>query len=154
MLSKINKKELKEMAKRMRAIAKMPDESLKPKKAPKIVAQTSTEHDEETTFGLVFKRKRKATTPPVEHSHSDGQTPHPGIVHSEGHQDVIVVQKCEAGSSKGKSLWDPSLNIPTYFENAFMSNEDRERLMVGRILSHLGSMIQTHKDPKTKSTRR
>jgi len=40
MLSKISKKELEEMAKRMRAAAKMPDESLKPKKAPEIVAYT------------------------------------------------------------------------------------------------------------------
>jgi len=32
MLSKINKEELAEMAKRMRATAKMPNESLKPKK--------------------------------------------------------------------------------------------------------------------------
>jgi len=117
MLSKINKKELEEMAKRMRAAAKMLDESLKPKKVPKIVTETSTEQDEETASGLVFKRKRRATTPPVEHSRSDG------------HQDVIIVQECEDGSSKGKSLWDPTLDIPTYFEKAFLPNEDRERLM-------------------------
>jgi len=38
MLSKISKRELEEIAKRMRATAKMLDESLKQKKAPKIVA--------------------------------------------------------------------------------------------------------------------
>jgi len=94
------------MAKRMRAAAKMPEESLKSMKAPEIVVQTSIEQDEETTFRLVFKRKRKATTLPAEHSHSDGRTPHRSTVHSKGHQDVIVVQECEVGSSKGNSLWD------------------------------------------------
>ena len=84
------------MEKRMRAAAKMPDESFK--------------QNEETTSGLVFKRKRKATTPLAEHSHFDGRTPHPGTIHSEGHQDVIVVQECEAGSSKGRACGIQALN--------------------------------------------
>ena len=128
-LSKISKKELEEMVKRMKETAKMPDESLKKKKALKIVAQTSTEQDKETTSGLVFKRKIKVTTPPAEHSHSDGRTPYPGIVHCEGHQDIILVQECEAGSFKGKSLLDPSIDIPAYFKKAFLPSEDNKRLM-------------------------
>jgi len=73
MLSNISKAELPELAKKMRAVASLPKESLKQKrKAPTLTTQTPTEQDEETTSGLVFKRKRKTATPPTKHSHSDG----------------------------------------------------------------------------------
>jgi len=63
--------ELVELAKKMRVAASMPKESLKKKrKAPTLITQTPTGKDEETTFGLVFKRKRKKTIPLIEHSRS------------------------------------------------------------------------------------
>ena len=73
MLIHISKKELGQMAKRIRATANMPKDSLTQKqKASATTTQAPIEQDEETTSGLVFKRKRKATTAPTEYSHSDG----------------------------------------------------------------------------------
>jgi len=95
-----------------------------------LITQTPTKQDEETTFRLVFKRKRKTTIPPTEHSHSDGRASHQDIAHSHGHappQDVIVIQECEAESSKEKSLWDPDFDIPS--ETTFLPKEDKDRLM-------------------------
>jgi len=104
----------------MRVAASRAKESLTQKrKAPTLITQTLTVQDEETTFGLIFKRKRKVTTPPTEHSHSNGRAPH---------QDVIIIQKCEAKSSRGKSLWDPNFDVPTYGETTFLPNEDKNRL--------------------------
>ena len=60
------------MAKRVRATAIMPKDSLAQKqKASATTTQAPIEQDKETTMGLVFKRKRKETTAPTEHSHSD-----------------------------------------------------------------------------------
>jgi len=58
MLSRINKKELEAMAKRIRAATSLPDEPLKQSITPVIVAPTPTYQDEETTSELVLKRKR------------------------------------------------------------------------------------------------
>jgi len=86
MLTHISKAELAEMAKRIRAIANMPKDSLtQKKKASVTITQAPTEQEEDTTLGLAFKRNRKATTPPTEHSHLDGQAPHQDVVLSEGH---------------------------------------------------------------------
>jgi len=95
MLSNINKAELAELTRKMRAVASLPKESLAQKrKPPAVVTQSLNDPDEQNTSGLVFKRK---TAPPTEHSHSDGRAPH---------QEVIIIQECEAESSWGKSLWD------------------------------------------------
>jgi len=60
MLSNISKAEEAELAKKTRTVASMPKESLKKKrKALVTITQAPTEQDEETTSGLVFKRKRK-----------------------------------------------------------------------------------------------
>jgi len=56
----------------------------------------------------------------VEHSHSDGQAPH---------QEVVIIQECEAESSRGKSLWDPDFDVPTHVETFLLPNEDKARLM-------------------------
>jgi len=124
MLTHINKAELAEMAKKMRTAAKMPKDSLtRKKKAPVTITQASTEQDEKTTSWLVFKRKRKAIAPPTEHSHSDGRVPYQDVAHSTDHalpQNVIVIQECEAESSKRKSVWDPNFDIPIYGEKAFL----------------------------------
>jgi len=69
---------------------------------------------------------------PTEHSHLDGRAPHQDVVHSDGHaphQDVIVIQECKDESFKGKSLWDPNFNIPTYGETTFLPSEDKDRLI-------------------------
>jgi len=133
MLSNISKAELVEMAKKMRVVANMPNDSLtQKKKAPVTITQASTEQDEKTTSGLAFKRKRKATAPSTEHSHSDNRAPHQDVAHSVGHalhQDVIVIQECEAESSKRKSLWDLEFDIPSYAETTFLPSEDKDRLM-------------------------
>jgi len=85
MLSHISKKELGEIAKRMRAAANMPKDSLAQKqKAPATTTQASTKQDEDTTSGLVFQKKRKAIVAPIEHSHSDGRAPPQHVAHSEG----------------------------------------------------------------------
>ncbi|KAK7364686.1 hypothetical protein VNO80_13427 [Phaseolus coccineus] len=132
MLTQISKVELTEMAKQMRA-ATMPKDSLtKKRKAPVTITQTPTEQDKEATSGLVFKRRRRAATPPVEHSYSDGRFLGQVVVHSEGHalnHDVIIFQECEVGSSKGKSLWDLNFDFPTYREKTFLPNVDKETLM-------------------------
>jgi len=39
------------------------------------------------------------------------------------------IQEGEAESSKGKNLWDPSLNAPTFLEKALLPAEEREMLM-------------------------
>jgi len=78
---------------------------------------------------LVIKRKRRATTPPAKHSHSDGRTPYLGTAHSKGHQEVNIVPECEAGSSRGKSLWDPSFDIPTHGEPTFLPSDDKDWLI-------------------------
>jgi len=58
MLFNINKAELVELAKKMRAAASMPKKSLKQKrKAPVIITQAPTEQDEDTTFGLAKATK-------------------------------------------------------------------------------------------------
>jgi len=117
MLSNNSKAKLAELAKKMRADASRPKESLTQKwKAPTLVTKTPTDKDEETTFGLVFKRKRKVTTTPTEDSHSDGRA---------SHQDIIVIQECETESSRGKSLWDPNFDVPTYAETTFLPNEEK-----------------------------
>jgi len=90
------------------------------------------EQEEDTTSGLAFKRKRKATAPPTEHSHLDGQTLDQDIVPLEGqasHRDVIVIQEGEAESSKSKSLWEPSSDVPTYGEHVFLHRDDKDKLM-------------------------
>ena len=88
MLSNISKVELAELTRKMRAAASLPKESLAQKrKALAVITQTPTDSDEHTTSGLVFKRKRLATTPSTKHSHSDDRAPH---------QEVITIQECEA----------------------------------------------------------
>jgi len=114
MLTHISKAELAEMAKKIRTVANMPTDSLtQKKKASVTITQALTEQEEDTTSGLDFKRKRKATAPPTEHSHLDGRGPHQDVVSSEGqapHRDVIVIQEGEAESYKRKSLWDSSFD--------------------------------------------
>jgi len=106
MLPNVSKKELGKMDKRMRVAANMPKDSL----AEKQKAPATTTHapiDEDTTLGLVFKRKTKVIVAPTEHSHSDGRAPPQNVVPSEGQtlpRDVIVIQEDEAESYKGKSL--------------------------------------------------
>jgi len=133
MLSNISKSELVELAKKMRVVANMLKKSLKQKrKSPVTITQAPTEQDEKTTFGFVFQRKRKTASPPTKHSHSDGRAPQQDVAHSDGHappQDVIVIQECGAESSKGKSLWDPDFDIPTYGEMAFLPSENKDKLM-------------------------
>ena len=117
MLSNISKAELAELAKKTRATASLPKESLKQKSiTPAMITQPPTDQDEETTFRLVFKRKRKATTHSTKHSHSDGQTPH---------QEVIIIQKCEAERSRGKSPWDPNFHVPTHGKTSFLPSKDK-----------------------------
>jgi len=133
MLTHISKKELVEMAKRMRVDVIMPKDSLAQKqKAPTTTTQAPTEQDEETTSGLVFKRKSKATVAPTEHSHSNGQAPSHHVAPSEGQApplDVIVIQEGEAESSRGKNLWDSSFDVPTHGEHTFMPSDDKDKLM-------------------------
>jgi len=60
LLSNISKAELDDLAKKMMAATSQPKESLMQKgKAPTLITQAPTDHDEETTSGLIFKRKRK-----------------------------------------------------------------------------------------------
>jgi len=62
----------------------------------------------------------------------DGRAPSHHAAPSEGQtppRDMMIIQEGKAESSKGKSLWNPSLNVPTYLEKALLPNEDRERLM-------------------------
>jgi len=94
MLSNINKIKLAELTRKMRAAASLPKESLTQEKKA-LVTQTPTDSDEQTTSGLVFKRKRPVTTPSTEHSPSDSRAPH---------QEVITIQECETESLRGKSL--------------------------------------------------
>jgi len=74
MLGTLNKKDLAVRAKKMKVVAQAsPAKDLK----LKAVAEVAPSDDEETYSGPVFKRRRKATTKPVEHSASDGRTPSP-----------------------------------------------------------------------------
>ena len=97
MLSHISKAELADMAKKMWAAATVPKDSLTQKKEASVtITQAPTEQDKETTSTLIFKRKRKASTPSTEHSHSDGRALHPNVVPSDGQappKDIIVIQE-------------------------------------------------------------
>jgi len=81
MLSQFNKKELEEMAKRMRATTNSPKESSKMKAL--LIAPDPID-EEEITSGLVFKRKRKILTAPTEHSYSVGRVPSYHVASSGG----------------------------------------------------------------------
>jgi len=85
---------------------------------PKIRA--STDSDAHTTLGLIFKRKRNATTPSIEYSHSDEREPH---------QEVITIQECEAESSRGERLWDPDFDVSSHGKAFFLPSEEKARLM-------------------------
>ena len=85
MLTHISKMELAKMAKKMRAVANMPKDSWTQKtKVSVTITQASTEQEKDTTSGLAFKKKRKATAPPTEHSHLDGRALHQDVVPPEG----------------------------------------------------------------------
>ena len=133
MLTHVIKKEIGEIAKRMRASAIMPKDFLAQKqKVPATTTQAPTEQDKETTSGLLFKRKKKAIVAPTEHSHSDGRAPYQHVAPSEGQASplyVIVIQEGEAKSSRGKSLWDPSFDVPTHGEHTFLPSNDKDKLM-------------------------
>jgi len=80
MLSQFNRKELEEMAKRMKAASNAPKD---PKMKALLTAQAST-NKEETTSGLVFTRKRKILATTTEHSFSVGRAPFYHVVPSRG----------------------------------------------------------------------
>jgi len=73
MLAPINKKDLAEKAKKMRAVAQAPSAQDLKLKVVVNAAPTPTD-DEETYSGPVFKRRRK-TTEPSEQSVSNGRAP-------------------------------------------------------------------------------
>jgi len=74
MLGKINKKDLAARAKKMKAAAQaLLAEDLK----LKAVVEVAPTDKEKTYYGSVFKKIRKATTEPSEHSVSDGCAPSP-----------------------------------------------------------------------------
>jgi len=78
MLGKLNKKDLAARAKKMKATAQaLPAEDLK----LKVVAETAPAptDDEETYYGRVFKRRRKAAMEPSELSVSDRRAPSPEV---------------------------------------------------------------------------
>jgi len=77
------------------------------RKASTSVAQIQSDQDEHTTSDLVFKRKIPKKAFLTEHSHSNGRAPH---------QKVITIQKGEAESLRGKSLWDPDFDVPAHGE--------------------------------------
>jgi len=122
MLSNISKSELAELTRKMRAAASLPKESLTQKrKALVVITHNLIDSDEQTTSRLVFKRKRKVTTPPTENSHSGDRAPH---------QEVKIIQECKSESSKAKSLWDHDFDVSAHGEAFFLPSEDKARLMV------------------------
>jgi len=126
-MSKFTRKDLEEMAKRMKAAANVPKESLK-LKAP---AQSPFD-DKETTSGMVFTRKRKTLAAPTEHSYSIGRAPSIHVVPFGGQippRDTMVIQEGEAESSKKSYLWDPNLDASFYLEEALLPNEKKKQLM-------------------------
>lgn len=91
MLSSINKTELAERARRMRAtkVNLVTNES-----APTGVVHVHSKQNERTTSALVFKRRRSELPIPSEHSYSNGRATT---------QNALTIQECEVvGSSKGK----------------------------------------------------
>jgi len=101
MLSSLSKTKLAERA-RQRRTAK--DTLMSKEVAPNGGVHVQTEQDEHTAFGLVFKRRSEAPIP-SKYPHSDARAMT---------QDVLTIQECEVvRSSKGKSLWDPSLDNPS-----------------------------------------
>ena len=81
---------------------------------------------------LVFKRKRKAIAAPTEHSHSDEHAPSQHVAPLEAQtlpRDVIFIQEGEEDSSRGKSLWDLSFDVPTHGEHTFLPSDNKDRLM-------------------------
>jgi len=108
MLSNINKTKLVEMAKKVRAAANMLKESLKHKrKAPTLITQTPHRTGWGDHFRVHLQKEEENGYSPTKHFHSDGRVAHQYVAHSDGyapHQNVIVIQECEAESSKGKGL--------------------------------------------------
>jgi len=129
MLARIDKKEQANTTKRMRAAAQVPQD-LK-LKAPTTVVPASTEDDEETNYGLVFKSKRKDIAAPIEHSHSNGWAPSYRAPSASPTLpcDMMVVQEEEGMSSRGKGLWDLDLDVPSFLEKTLLPNEEKEKLI-------------------------
>jgi len=103
MLSNISKAELAELTRKMRATASLPKNALAKRNTLVVVTQSPIYQDEQTTLGLVFKRKRPATNLPTEHSRFDGGA---------SHNEVLTIPECDVESSREKSLWDPDFDIP------------------------------------------
>jgi len=129
MLARIDKKVLAERAKKMRAATQAPQD-LK-LKAPVTVIRAPSKDDEETTSGLVFKRKRKTIVAPTEHSHSDGRAPSncASSASPTSPLDMIVVQEDEGTSLKKEGLWDQDPDVPSFLEKALLPNKANEKLM-------------------------
>ena len=129
MLGKLNKKDLAARAKKMKVAAQaLPIEDLK-LKAVVEVAPALTD-DEETYYGLVFKRRRKATAEPSKLSVSDGcapsqQAPPPS---PPPRRDMVVVQEGEGTSTQEEELWDPNLDVPSFLEKILLPTKTKEKL--------------------------
>jgi len=124
MLGKLNKKDLAARAKKMKAAAQaLPIEDLKLKTV--LEAGPAPTDDEETYFGPVFKKRRKATTEPSELSVLDGRAPSQQALPPSlpPPRDMVVVQEGEGTSASKEGLWDPNWDAPSFLEKVgFVTN--------------------------------
>ena len=129
MLARIDKKDLAERAKSMRAVAQAPQNLLL--KAPAIIVPTFTEDNEETFSRPIFKRRRKTTAAPTEHSESDGCAPsnHAPPPSPTPPRDMIVVREDKGTSFQEEGIWDQGLDVPSFLEKALLPNKAKENLI-------------------------
>jgi len=131
MLAQINKKDMAEMAKKMRAVAQAPQAQDLKLKALAIAAPTPMEDEEETYFELVFKRRRNTTVAPSEHSTLDGHVSslHAPPLSPSPSRDMVVVREDEGTSFQEEGLWDQSLDAPSFLEKVLLPKKAKEKLM-------------------------
>jgi len=122
----LNKKELAARANNMKAtVQASPTKDLK----LKVVVEVVPSDDEESYSGLVFKRRRKVATEPVEHSASDGcalspQAPPPN---PSPFRDIVVQESVGVSVPEG-GLWDPTLDAPSFLEKTLLTTNAKEKL--------------------------
>jgi len=95
-----------------------------------VEAAPAPTYDVKAYSGPVFKRRRKASNEPSEHSVSDGrapspQAPPPSLPPS---RDMVVVQEDEDTSAPEEGLWDPNLDAPSFLEKTLLSVKAKEKL--------------------------
>jgi len=113
------------------------------------VVEVAPSEDEDTCFGPVFKRRRRSTPKPSEHSVSDGRGTSPQVPPpspSPPH-DILVQESGGENVPKG-GLWDLSLYALSFLEKTLFPTKAKEKLksleddqLMGQMARQLGQAL-------------